>query len=81
MARRIAIGAAWWLAAAYAFQFGAFMYGLPAGLAPIAALPIAVAIAATRPARRGRPADLRRIYQPKPEAGMASGETATVIGR
>ena len=80
MTRKIAIGVAWWLAAAYAFQFGAFMYGLPAGLAPLAALPIAIAIAVTRPAPRRRPADLRRIYQPRPENAPA-GEPATVSGR
>ena len=81
MARRIAIGAAWWLAATYAFQFGAFMYGLPAGLAPLAALPLAIAIAATRPARRSRPADLRRIYQPKADSPTVGAEPSVVIGR
>lgn len=81
MARRIAIGAAWWLAAAYAFQVGAFIYNLPPGVAQIAALPIAaLAISVTRPRRVNRPADLRRIYQPKPDAPGPDAEPA-ILGR
>ena len=80
MVRKIAIGAAWWLAAAYAFQLGAFMYGLPAGIGLIAAIPVAVLVAATRPRLVRRPADLRRIYQPKPDGAAPAGEPA-VLGR
>ena len=79
MARRIAIGAAWWLAAAYAFQLGAFMYGLPAGVGALAAIPVALLVAATLPQTKRRSADRRRIYQPKPEAAP-SGEPA-ILGR
>ena len=80
MARRIAIGAAWWLATAYAFQFGAFMYGFPAAAGLLAAIPVAVLVAATRPSPNRRPLDLRRIYQPKAEAGAPGAEPA-ILGR
>ena len=78
MPRRIAIGFAWWLAAAYVFQFAAHMYGFPTVAASLAAIPIAVAIAATLPARSRRPADLRRIYRlPDTDAIPADAQVVT----
>ena len=74
VAKRMAIGVAWWLAASYAFEFGAFMYGFPTGLGSIAAVSLAVLIAGTRPQPRRRPADLRRIYQPQTEPGVVGVE-------
>ena len=76
MARRIAIGVAWWLAAAYAFQFGAFMYGFPPAAGLLAAIPLAVLIAATRPSPNRRPADLRRIHRPTVDGAGTGGEPA-----
>jgi hypothetical protein len=80
MGRSIAIGFAWWLAAAYGLQFGAAMYGFAPGLAPVLALPIAIAVAMTRTRAVRRPADLRRIYQPREADGMA-GEPSLLTGR
>lgn len=78
--RRLAIGVAWWLAAAYAFQFAAVMYAFPSGFAALAAIPVAVLVAATRPRRITRPADLRRIYQPRETEALA-GEPSVLSGR
>ena len=80
MGRKIAIGIAWWLAAAYVLQFAAHMYGFPTSAASLAAIPIALAVAATRPARVRRPADLRRIYR-LPENDAIPAEPQVVIGR
>jgi hypothetical protein len=80
MGRRVAIGVAWWLATAYAFQFAAVLYGFMPGLAPILALPVAFAIVMTRPRPARRPADLRRIYQPRETEALA-GEPSVLSGR
>ena len=80
MTRKIVIGVAWWLTTAYAFQFAGMMYGFPGGIGVLAAIPIAYAIAATRPQRVRRPADLRRIYQPR-ETEAVAGEPSVLSGR
>ncbi|HET9852407.1 MAG TPA: hypothetical protein VFP56_07870 [Candidatus Limnocylindrales bacterium] len=77
--RRIAIGAAWWLAAAYAFQFASVMYAFPSGLAALAAIPVAVLVATTRPRRVTRPADRRRIYQPRETPGALPEPSTSTI--
>jgi hypothetical protein len=81
MARRLAIGVAWWLAAAYVFQMAALMYGFPAGIAPLVGLTVAVVAAAAAPRSARRPADLRRIYQPKPAAIDLEAEAVLLNGR
>lgn len=44
MGKRIAIGAAWWLAFAYFWEFSAAMYGWPLGVGPVLALVVATAV-------------------------------------
>lgn len=77
--RKLAIGVAWWLAAAYAFQFAAVMYAFPSGFAALAAIPVAILVATTRPRRATRPADRRRIYRPAETPGALPEPSPTVI--
>ena len=81
MGRRIAIGVAWWLPLAYAFQVGVYYLGLPMGLGLIVAIPAAALIAAAVPQRARRPADNRRIYQPKAETPVTGAERSILTGR
>ena len=81
MGKRIAIGVAWWLAVAYAFQFGAVMYGFSPAVGPLAALAVAVLVAGLSRRPVGRPKDLRRLYRPRRDAVGIGVDAPEPLGR